>query len=109
MWRKPRLHQCADREDQLASVLAASPASSLGIPATLHASLISRLDRLGAAAKEVAQIDSVLGREFGFELIDHVARRPGLETTLAQLSDAALLFRSGLPQSAHLFKHALRV
>jgi hypothetical protein len=75
----------------------------------LHASLISRLDRLGAAAKEFAHIDSVLGREFGFELIDHVARRPDLETTLAQLSDAALLFRSGLPQSAYLFKHALRV
>jgi predicted ATPase len=32
----------------------------------LHASLISRLDRLGAAAKEVAQIGSVLGHEFSF-------------------------------------------
>jgi len=44
--------ESVDREDQLASVLAASPASSLGVPAALHASLISRLDRLGAAAKE---------------------------------------------------------
>ena len=37
--------ESVDREDQLASVLAASPASSLGVPAALHASLISRLDR----------------------------------------------------------------
>jgi len=100
--------ESADREDQLVSVLAASPASSLAIPATLHASLISRLDRLGAAAKEVAQIGAVIGREFSFELIDHVARRPQLETTLAQLANAGLLFRRGLPpQSVYLFKHAM--
>ena len=100
--------ESVDREDQLASVLAASPASSLGVPAALHASLISRLDRLGAAAKEVAQIGAVIGREFSFELIDHVARRPDLETTLAQLTNAGLLFRRGLPpQSNYLFKHAM--
>jgi len=74
----------------------------------LHASLISRLDRLGAAAKEVAQIGSVLGREFSFELIDHVGRRPDLETTLAQLSDAALLFRADCRRNPPI-KHALRV
>ena len=94
--------------DPLASVLAASPASSLGIAATLHASLISRLDRLGTAAKEVAQIGAVLGREFSYELIHHVARRPDLETALAQLTDAGLLSRRGLRlASSYLFKHAL--
>ena len=94
--------------DQLASVLAASSASSLGIPATLHASLISRLDRLGTAAKEVAQIGAVLGREFSHELIHHVARRPDLDTALGQLTNAGLLFCRGLPpQSSYLFKHAL--
>ena len=41
--------------DRPATVLGASSASSLDIPATLHASLIARLDRLGTAAKEVAQ------------------------------------------------------
>lgn len=88
--------------------MAASPTSSLGIPATLHASLISRLDRLGTAAKEVAQIGAVLGREFSYELIRHVAPRPDLETALAQLTNAGLLFCRGLPpQSSYLFKHAL--
>jgi class 3 adenylate cyclase len=94
--------------DRLASVLAASSTPSLGIPATLHASLIPRLDRLGTAVKEVAQIGAVLGREFTYDLIDHVARRPDLETALAQLTNAGLLFCRGLPpQSSYLFKHAL--
>jgi predicted ATPase len=39
------------------------PASALAVPASLHASLTARLDRLGSA-KEIAQIASVIGREF---------------------------------------------
>ena len=46
-------------------VSAASPPSELAIPPTLHASLIARLDRLGPIAKEVAQVGSAIGREFG--------------------------------------------
>jgi predicted ATPase len=99
--------ETADPGDQLA-ILTASPTPSLTIPATLHASLVSRLDRLGTAAKEVAQIGAVLGREFSYELIHHVARRPDLETALVQLTDAGLLFRRGLRlASSYLFKHAL--
>jgi class 3 adenylate cyclase/tetratricopeptide (TPR) repeat protein len=98
----------ADRGDQLASTLAASPTSSPRIPATLHASLLSRLDRLGTAAREIAQVGAVLGREFSYELIHHVARRPDLDTALGRLTDAGLLLRRGSsPQSSYLFKHAL--
>jgi len=39
----------------------------LAIPATLHASLMARLDWLGPVAKEVAQIGAVIGREFAYE------------------------------------------
>ena len=42
---------------------AAIPPPSIAVPASLHASLMARLDRLGAA-KEVAQIGAVIGREF---------------------------------------------
>jgi predicted ATPase len=42
----------ADQDNRIAAVLAASPLPSLAIPATLHASLIARLDRLGPVAKE---------------------------------------------------------
>jgi tetratricopeptide (TPR) repeat protein len=76
----------------------------------LHASLIARLDRLGPIAKEVGQIGAVLGREFGYELIEQVARRAAaeLQTGLDRLAAAGLLFCRGVaPQSSYLFKHAL--
>jgi class 3 adenylate cyclase/predicted ATPase len=99
--------ESADPAARLA-ILTASPTPSLAVPATLHASLISRLDRLGTAAKEVAQIGAVLGREFSYDLIRHVARRPDLDIALGRLTNAGLLFCRGLPpQSSYLFKHAL--
>jgi class 3 adenylate cyclase/predicted ATPase len=81
------------------------------VPATLHASLMARLDRLGPMVKEVAQIGAAIGREFSDELINAVAARhtgKGLPADLDRLVDAGLLFRCGMPpQSVYLFKHAL--
>jgi class 3 adenylate cyclase len=95
-------------QDRVEAVLTAGSAPTRAIPATLQASLIARLDRLGTAAKEVAQIGAVLGREFGYELIQRVAQRPDLDKSLAQLAAAGLLFCRGVaPHSSHLFKHAL--
>ena len=102
--------ESAAQENRVASVLAANPVATLAIPATLHASLIARLDRFGEAAKEAAQIGAVLGREFHYELIQSVAqqRGPELDAALDQLTDAGLLFCRGVPpQSSYLFKHAL--
>jgi predicted ATPase len=85
------------------------PAPSLAIPASLHASLMARLDRLGPA-KEVAQIGAVIGREFSHVLLATVARKeePALRAALDDLTEAGLLFRRGLPpQATYLFKHAL--
>ena len=94
--------------DRIVAVLGANPAATRSIPATLHASLMARLDRLGTAPKEVAQIGAVLGREFTYELIDQVARRPDLDAALGRLTDAGLLFCRGVaPHSSYLFKHAL--
>ena len=63
------------------------------MPATLHASLMARLDRLGPASKEIAQIGAVLGREFSHELIEPVAQRPAkeLQAALGQLNEAGLV------------------
>jgi hypothetical protein len=71
--------ETGDRGDRIAAVLTASPLPCLPIPATLHASLIARLDRLGMIAKEVGQIGAVLGREFDYDLIEQVAQRPAAE------------------------------
>jgi class 3 adenylate cyclase len=88
---------------------AAIPSASSTVPASLHASLMSRLDRLGAA-KEVAQIGAAIGREFSYVLIAAVARKAeaDLASALDRLTAAGLLFRQGAPPHAtYLFKHAL--
>jgi class 3 adenylate cyclase/predicted ATPase len=96
--------------DRVAGVLGTTSLATLSVPATLHASLMARLDRLGPMPKEIAQIGAVLGREFSYELIDPVTQRPEkeLQAALAQLSEAGLLFcRGAAPHSSYLFKHAL--
>jgi predicted ATPase len=85
------------------------PLPPLAIPSTLHDSLMARLDRL-SAARELAQLGAVLGREFAYEVLQAVS--PLDETTLqqglAQLVDAELVYQRGLPpQCRYIFKHAL--
>lgn len=100
----------AEEGNRVAAVLSANPLPALAVPATLHASLTARLDRIGGLAKETAQIGAVLGREFGYDLIVRAAQRPEAElrTGLSQLTEAGLLFCRGQPpESSYLFKHAL--
>ena len=85
------------------------PLPPFAIPATLQDLLAARLDRL-APVKEIAQIGAAIGREFAYPLLRAVAGRdePALRAALAQLEDAELLFRSGMPPDArYTFKHAL--
>lgn len=80
------------------------------IPSTLRASLIGRLDRLGSAAKEIAQFGAAIGREFSYKLLASTSRRSPfeLQDALALLVEKGLIFQSGLlPQATFLFKHAL--
>ena len=85
------------------------PLPPLAIPATLHDSLMARLDRL-APVKEVAQIGAVIGREFSHELLAAVSplSEAELDAALDQLVAAELIFRRGTPPDAtYSFKHAL--
>ena len=87
----------------------AGPVMGTEIPSTLRDSLIARLDRL-RNAKRVAQLASVLGRDFGYPLLRAVSDLPDaeLDTQLAVLTGAGILLQRGLPPRAHyLFKHAL--
>jgi predicted ATPase len=89
---------------------ASVPAATLGVPATLQASLMARLDRLGPAAKRVAQIGAAIGREFSYQLAAAVGdfAEPGLQEALQRLVDAGLAFQRGMPPTAeYMFKHAL--
>ena len=75
----------------------------------LQDALMARLDRL-AAVKEVAQLGAVLGREFAYALLRTVAPQDEatVQQALAQLVEAELLYRRGMPpQATYTFKHAL--
>jgi class 3 adenylate cyclase/predicted ATPase len=99
----------AGGEEAAQQAVSAVPSPAGAVPASLHASLMARLDRLGAA-KEVAQIGAAMGREFSHALLAAVARKPKAElrSALDSLVRAGLLFRQGMPPNAtYLFKHAL--
>ena len=99
----------AEGEGAAAQAISMVPSPALAVPASLHASLMARLDRLGPA-KEVAQIGAAIGREFSHALLAAVVRKPEAELQLAldRLIAAGLLSRQGVPPHAtYLFKHAL--
>ena len=85
------------------------PLESLAIPSSLHDSLAARLDRLGDS-RSVAQLGATLGREFRYDLLAAVSDvdEAALQSGLARLVDAELLYRRGLGHRAtYVFKHAL--
>lgn len=80
-----------------------------GIPDSLQASLMARLDRLGDA-KAVAQVAAAIGREFTYQLVESVAEFPpaDLRASLEALVESELVFSQGSPPDAtYIFKHAL--
>jgi class 3 adenylate cyclase/predicted ATPase len=85
------------------------PLPPLAIPATLHDSLMARLDRL-ATVKAVAQLGATIGRTFAYELLQAVSPvdETMLQHGLQQLVEAELVYQHGvLPQAIYTFKHAL--
>jgi predicted ATPase len=99
----------ADPNERLGA-LSSTPVASTPVPATLHASLLSRLDRLGVPSKQVAQTGAAIGREFSYEVLAAVSDFPPgvLDDVLRRLVAAGLVFQRGLPPTCdYLFKHAL--
>lgn len=96
-------------EELTKSMMEAAGEENAAVPATLKDSLMARLDRLGEA-REVAQITSVIGRQFTFALLDAIApqRDAELEAALARLGAAGIVFPEGRGQErSYSFKHAL--
>ncbi len=88
----------AEGEGEARRTVGTVSSPALAIPASLHASLMARLDRLGTA-KEVAQIGAAIGREFSHAVLAAVVRKPEAElgSGLDRLIAAGLLFRQGVP------------
>jgi class 3 adenylate cyclase/predicted ATPase len=79
------------------------------IPASLHDSLMARLDRI-PEIKEVAQTAACIGRDFDYPLLAAIADRPDadLAAALDKLAAAELIYCRGRPPEAgYTFKHAL--
>jgi class 3 adenylate cyclase/predicted ATPase len=99
----------AEGESEAQRAFAGAPTPVVAVPASLQASLMSRLDRLGPA-KDVAQVGAAIGREFPHMLLAALVRKPEaeLDSDLDRLIAAGLLSRQGTPPYAsYLFKHAL--
>jgi predicted ATPase len=100
-------------ESGAAALVKSTPGASEQVPATLQASLMARLDHLGPTAREVAQLASVIGREFTYSLLQALAARSALpsetiDNALATLAGAGLVIARGVPPSStYTFKHAL--
>jgi len=97
------------REETGPHYVLTSPLRAVAIPDTLQDALMARLDQL-PAAKEVAQLAAVLGREFTYDLVQRIAPQDQdtLQAGLGQLVAAELLYQRGRPPRArYVFKHAL--
>ena len=95
--------------EELVCMLVETGLTATGIPETLQDSLMARLDRLGVA-KQVAQVASVIGRRFSYELLRGIAQRSDaeLQGALEILADAELIYAEGIvPDATYLFKHVL--
>jgi class 3 adenylate cyclase/tetratricopeptide (TPR) repeat protein len=96
-------------EELTKSVMESAGQDSAAVPTTLKDSLMARLDRLGEA-REVAQIASVIGRQFVFALLHAVISGGGtdVEAALTRLVAAGIVFpEGGGAERSYSFKHAL--
>jgi class 3 adenylate cyclase/predicted ATPase len=108
--------QIAERTDgvplfveELTKSVLESGGRRVGIPGSLHDSLMARLDRL-ASGRQVAQVGAAIGREFSYALVRAVSRLPEdeLQTSLGRLVSSDLVSqRATPPDSIYTFKHAL--
>jgi class 3 adenylate cyclase/tetratricopeptide (TPR) repeat protein len=97
-------------EELTRSVIETGTAGGDDIPETLQASLLARLDRLGADAKEAAQLAAVIGREFDGTLLGAVSGKPKEEVdrSLQRLVVSEIVLPTGpAPNDAYAFRHAL--
>jgi predicted ATPase len=85
------------------------PLPPLAIPATLHDSLMARLDRL-TTVKAAVQLGATIGRQFSYEVLQAVAPldEAALQHSLRQLVEAEIVYQRGVgSQALYTFKHAL--
>jgi class 3 adenylate cyclase/tetratricopeptide (TPR) repeat protein len=79
------------------------------IPDSIHDVIQARIDRLGDEPKRAIQVASVIGREFALRLLQRATEFGDRATELvSELRSLELIYeKSGVPELAYMFKHAL--
>jgi class 3 adenylate cyclase/tetratricopeptide (TPR) repeat protein len=88
----------------------AKPIEEAGVPVTVQAVLAARIDRLGAEAKQLLQVASVLGKEVGEEGLAMAAGLDAeeMERALKELIDGGFLYEAEMyPLRLLAFRHPL--
>ena len=88
----------------------AEPVHAIQVPASVHAVLAARIDRLPVEDKRLLQAAAVIGHDVPFALLQAVAEQnePDLRRGLAHLQAAEFLYETSLfPDLEYTFKHAL--
>jgi class 3 adenylate cyclase/tetratricopeptide (TPR) repeat protein len=86
------------------------PVQAIQVPATVHAMLAARIDRLAPEDKRLLQVASVVGKDVPFALLQAIAELPdeALRRGLDHLQAAEFFYETGLyPDLEYAFKHAL--
>ena len=96
-------------EELTKAVLDLRSLGASAVPLTLQDSLMARLDRL-ERAKDIAQIASVIGRQFSYALLEAIAGASDIDlrAALARLRESGLIFEAGNDgKSSYSFNHSL--
>jgi len=85
------------------------PSTMPAVPDTIEEILLARIERLPEEPRSVLQTAAVLGREFSWQVLETLWQGSGaLESHMALLTDHEFLYpRTGRPERAYAFKHAL--
>jgi class 3 adenylate cyclase/tetratricopeptide (TPR) repeat protein len=88
----------------------ARPLGAITVPATVHAVLAARIDRLPPAEKSLLQTASVIGKDVSFALLKAITDPPEgeLRASLSALQTAEFVHEISLfPELEYTFNHAL--
>jgi predicted ATPase/class 3 adenylate cyclase len=85
--------------------------AEMQVPDTIHGLLLARLDRLPTGSRDLLQVASVIGRQFGLETLTRITEdtpRDLIVSLLSDLSEAELTrLITTDPELTYLFQHAM--
>jgi predicted ATPase len=84
-------------------------ASDIEVPDTVQGIIAARMDRLEDDLKQLVQVASVIGKDFGFRVLQTITgTEEELKSHLLSLQGSEFIYEKKiLPELEYIFKHAL--